>query len=338
MRRVVCAALASLLVLAAAARADVLVPGATAEPLGPVPQFTLTDQDGNVVTRETLRGKVCVVSFFFSCCNTICPKVQAVMGRLQEQFAGNPDVLLVSINVYPAHDNQETLKDYARSHQVDSARWLLLRGGEKDIYDLVQKGFYQTAMANPRPSPGAEVIHTSRLMVVDHRGVIRGYVDGLENDEVERLETYVRRLVQAKYLPAINAALNGTCGVLLVIGFVLVRGRYLVAHKICMLLALLTSAIFLGCYLYYHFVVLSGQPTRFTGEGAVRVAYLAILLSHTLLAAAVAPLALTVTYLGLRNRLLRHVWLARWTLPIWLYVSITGVVVYVMLYHLYPPV
>ena len=98
------------------------------------------------------------------------------------------------------------------------------------------------------------------------------------------------------------------------------------------------SAAFLGCYLYYHLAVLDGQPTRFTGEGPVRYIYLGILLSHTLLAAAVAPLALRVTYLGLRNRLGRHTALARWTLPLWLYVSVTGVVVYWMLYHLYPPV
>ena len=107
--------------------------------------------------------------------------------------------------------------------------------------------------------------------------------------------------------------------------------------KACMLAALLVSGLFLGSYLYYHFAVLNGQPTRFGGEGVVRLVYLLILLSHTLLAVAVAPLALRVTYLGLRNRLGRHMALARWTLPLWLYVSVTGVVVYWMLYQLYPP-
>jgi uncharacterized membrane protein YozB (DUF420 family) len=104
-----------------------------------------------------------------------------------------------------------------------------------------------------------------------------------------------------------------------------------------MLSALAVSAVFLTCYLYYHFVVLDGKPTRFTGEGWVRPLYFGVLLSHTLLAAAVAPLAVITTVLGLRDRLQRHVRLARWTLPLWLYVSVTGVVVYFMLYHLYPP-
>ncbi len=107
---------------------------------------------------------------------------------------------------------------------------------------------------------------------------------------------------------------------------------------ICMLSALLVSIAFLGCYLYFHFVVLHGQPTRFRGEGWVRPVYFAILVSHTFLAATVAPLALYVSYQGWRDHRPRHVRVARWTLPIWLYVSITGVVVYVLLYHLYPPI
>jgi putative membrane protein len=101
-----------------------------------------------------------------------------------------------------------------------------------------------------------------------------------------------------------------------------------------MLSALTVSAVFLSSYLYYHFVVKHGQPTSFTGTGPIRTIYLTILLTHTILAIAAAPLALTTAYFGLRNKLLRHMKLARWTLPIWLYVSITGVVVYWMLYRM----
>jgi putative membrane protein len=183
-----------------------------------------------------------------------------------------------------------------------------------------------------------EVLHKPDLVVVDHRGVIRGYVDGTKPDEVQELEHFVKRLVQAKYLPSINAALNGTSGLLLILGYAFVRRRFIGAHKATMLAALGSSALFLACYLYYHFAVLDGTPTRFNGEGAMRTVYLAILLSHTILAVVVAPMALRVTYLGLRNRIVNHRVLARWTLPAWLYVSITGVVVYWMLYHLYPPV
>jgi protein SCO1/2/putative membrane protein len=313
------------------------------QPLGTVPDFRLTDQHGNVVTREHLQGKVCVISFFFSCCGTVCPVVQkSSMARLHQTFADSSDVMLVSINVFPSHDTQTVLTDYAGKLHADPDHWLFLRGEEKEIHDLVTLGFKLSLVKNDPGSKnyeGNEVFHPPFLLVVDHRGVIRGYVDGTKDTEVDRAADYIWRLVQAKYFPAVNASLNGLCGLLLVAGFVLIRVRRVLAHKVVMLAALATSALFLGCYLYYHFVVLeNAQPTQFAGAGPIRIVYLAILISHTLLAAAVAPMALRVTYLGLRNRLARHTILARVTLPLWLYVSVTGVVVYVMLYHLYPPV
>jgi uncharacterized membrane protein YozB (DUF420 family) len=182
-------------------------------------------------------------------------------------------------------------------------------------------------------------------MVVDERGQIRGYLDVKQNPEkVSALGERVKELVRArdksplaKILPTVNASLNGMAGVLLVLGYVAVRRRRILLHQICMCSALGVSALFLGCYLFYHFVVLDGQPTRFAGEGWARPVYFGILLSHTILAVIVAPLALITAWLGLRNRLARHRRLARWTLPLWLYVSVTGVVVYLMLYHLYAP-
>lgn len=138
-------------------------------------------------------------------------------------------------------------------------------------------------------------------------------------------------------LPSVNAVLNSTSAVLLVVGYAAIRGRRIALHKACMLTALGVSAVFLASYLYFHFVVRHGEPTRFTGQGTVRYAYFALLTSHTILAIVAAPLALYTTYLGLRDRLQRHVRIARWTLPIWLYVSVTGVLVYVMLYQLFPP-
>jgi protein SCO1 len=328
-------AVTMLAALAASARAQEYDPLHTT--IGTLPEFKLTDQTGRTIGRDELLGKVCIVSFFFSCCATGCPETQAAMARLQAQFAGHSDVLLVSINVFPSNDTQEILEKYARDHKADPQHWLFLRGDEAGIDALVQQGFKQGLARQTSGKPGYEVVHTANLLVVDHRGVIRGYANGLSAEDVGKLQEFVQQLVLAKYFPTINAGLNATCGVLLVIGFVLIRTRRILAHKVCMLLALAVSALFLGCYLFYHFVVLDGHPTRFTGEGPMRYAYLGILLSHTLLAVIVAPLALTVTYLGLRNRLARHRALAKWTLPIWLYVSVTGVVVYWMLYHLYPP-
>ncbi len=135
-------------------------------------------------------------------------------------------------------------------------------------------------------------------------------------------------------LPSVNATLNGTSAVLLMVGYVAVRKRKIAIHKACMLTALAVSTVFLASYLYYHLVVRRGQPTEFTGEGAARPIYFAILWSHMVLAAATAPLAIFTAYLGLRDRIDKHRRIARWTLPIWLYVSITGVVVYWMLYRM----
>jgi len=143
-------------------------------------------------------------------------------------------------------------------------------------------------------------------------------------------------MIGAHDLPSVNAFLNGLSAVLLVAGYRAIRRRRVALHQTCMLTALGVSVLFLVSYLYYHFQVKGGQPTRFLGEGWVRPVYLTILLTHTVLAAVAAPLALVTAYLGLRGRLKRHVRIARWTLPIWLYVSVTGVVVYWMLYRLYP--
>jgi uncharacterized membrane protein YozB (DUF420 family) len=143
-------------------------------------------------------------------------------------------------------------------------------------------------------------------------------------------------MIAPEDLPAVNAVLNSTSAGLVVMGYLAIKGGKVALHKICMLAAVVVSAVFLGSYLYYHFVVKGGQPTSFTAEGLPRVVYFTILLSHTILAIAAAPLVLYTSYLGLRGRLDRHVRLARWTLPIWLYVSITGVIVYWMLYQMYP--
>ncbi len=137
-------------------------------------------------------------------------------------------------------------------------------------------------------------------------------------------------------LPTVNAILNGTSAALLTAGYLAIRRRRVVLHETCMLTALAVSALFLASYLYYHFVVVGGKPTRFPEEAAawVRGVYFTVLLSHTLLATAVAPLALVTAYLGLRRRYKAHRRIARWTLPIWLYVSVTGVAVYWMLYRM----
>ena len=130
-------------------------------------------------------------------------------------------------------------------------------------------------------------------------------------------------------LPAVNAALNSTSFALLVTGYFLIRRGRRLAHRRCMLAAFATSTLFLVSYLFYHSQVGS---VRYQGTGGWRIFYFTILLSHTVLAAAVPFLAVVTLVRGLRGRFERHVPIARITLPIWLYVSLTGVMVYVMLY------
>ena len=132
-------------------------------------------------------------------------------------------------------------------------------------------------------------------------------------------------------LPGVNATLNAVSAVLLIVGYVFIRRRQIAAHRACMLTALGCSVLFLTSYLYYHWQVGS---VHFQGTGAIRNLYLTILTTHTALAAAVPFLAVITVTLAFRQRFDRHKKIARWTLPIWLYVSVTGVVVYWMLYRM----
>ena len=132
-------------------------------------------------------------------------------------------------------------------------------------------------------------------------------------------------------LPALNATLNATCAVLLTIGWTLIRRGRVDLHKKVMIAAFCTSVVFLVSYLIYHAQVGS---VRFTKEGPIRIVYFTILLTHTVLAAVIVPMVLMTLSRGLKRQDVRHRAIARWTMPLWLYVSVTGVVVYLMLYRL----
>ena len=132
-------------------------------------------------------------------------------------------------------------------------------------------------------------------------------------------------------LPALNAFLNASAAILLVIGYSLIRAGQIRQHRAVMIAACVISTMFLTSYLIYH-ANIGSKP--FQGRGPIRIIYFIILLTHVVLAAAVVPLALITLSRGLRARFDRHVAIARWTFPIWLYVSVTGVIVYLMLYRL----
>jgi protein SCO1 len=323
----------------------------------PIGDFTLTERSGREVSAADLRGKVWIASFIFTRCSGPCPQVTAAMAKLQAEFASQPDVRLVTFTVDPEYDDPKILTQYAERFHADPDRWLFLTGKETDVYRLLRDGFKVGADRNTDPgaAPGQAVNHDTHLAVVDRRGRVRGYFSALpdlesDNPDEElkqdqaRLRAKVLELLAedspAAFYPPLNASLNAAAGLLLLLGYAAIRRRRVRLHIACMLSALAVSAVFLAFYLYFHLVIMHGQPTRFHDKWPeapkwLENAYLLILTTHTILAAATAPLALYTASLGLRGRLARHVWIARWTLPIWLYVSVTGVVVYWMLYRLY---
>jgi putative membrane protein len=133
-------------------------------------------------------------------------------------------------------------------------------------------------------------------------------------------------------LPALNATLNATCFVLLTTGYLLIRRGRVAQHRAIMIAAFCTSVLFLISYLTYHAQVGS---KHFPGQGAIRIVYFTILLTHTVLAVVIVPMVLMTLSRGLKGKYDRHRAIARWTLPLWMYVSVTGVIVYLMLYRLY---
>ncbi|MGO9603964.1 MAG: DUF420 domain-containing protein [Candidatus Binataceae bacterium] len=136
-------------------------------------------------------------------------------------------------------------------------------------------------------------------------------------------------------LAPLNAVLNGTATVLLLAGFVFIKRKQVAAHRACMIAALIVSAAFLTSYLTYHYHV---GDVRFSGTGWVRPLYFLILIPHVTLAVIILPLALVTAYRALKGRFVSHKRIAKWTWPLWMYVSVTGVVIFFMLYKLYTPI
>jgi putative membrane protein len=138
-----------------------------------------------------------------------------------------------------------------------------------------------------------------------------------------------------QFFPVWNASLNALSGILLLAGYINMRRGRIPTHRRLMLAACITSLVFLASYITYH-TLRHGVVTRFAGTGAMRTLYLSILTSHTILAVTIVPLAIITVLNGLRMRVPQHRRIARWTFPLWMYVSVTGVIVYFFLYHWFP--
>ncbi len=325
----------------------------------PLGDFRLVDRSTRVITQDDFRGRVWVVSFIFTRCPLSCPRISTVMKNLTRRLSGS-DVLLASITVDPDFDTPSVLTEYARRFDAPADRWFFLTASKPAIHELVQARF-KLGLQEASPAEkaaGSEVItHSDRLALVED-GQVVGYFDSNDTNSLDALVARASRLALPRWikaLPTVNATLNGLCAVLLSVGWVLIRRRGTVvrsgtsiqdgpprenrmlhdpavlAHLVVMLTAVAVSALFLTTYLVYHS---QAGSTPFPHQGPLRILYFTILLSHTSLAVAVVPLVATTLIRAWRGDYAKHAAIAQVTFPIWFYVSMTGVVIYLMLYHL----
>ncbi|MHB2016811.1 MAG: DUF420 domain-containing protein [Candidatus Xenobia bacterium] len=299
------------------------------ESLGTVADFTLTERSGRTVHLADLRGKVWIADLIFTTCPGPCPLMSHEMAQLQKSLPRR--VQLVSFSVDPEHDTPAVLSAYAKQYGADPDRWWFLTGDPTTIQNLARNSFKQAV----EPGQGG-VVHGTHFVLVDGDGNLRGFYDSSDAAAMARLRHDVMALVgrfQDTRIPALNACLNAFSGIMVLCGFWFIRQKRIAAHRYCMTMAFVSSTLFLISYLAYHY---RHGVHHFVGTGMVRPFYFALLGSHTLLAVLIVPLILVTFFRALSARFDLHRAIARWTLPLWLYVSVTGVLVYFMLYQWYP--
>lgn len=314
-----------------------------------VPPFTFVERSGKSVSLDDLLGSPWIAVPFYARCMGPCPSMTGdLRAQVYPQLAGT-DVRMVSFSVDPAFDTPEVLEEWAARFSVPDDRWLFLTGAPAEMEAFVREGL-KVALArsdDPTVEIGLAITHATRLPVIDIEGRIAGWYtcagDDLTREELQAnmslMVARARALEKPRsVLPLLNASLNGLAGILLVLGLLAIKKGQQERHAALMKSAFLVSAVFLASYLYYHTVVLpiQGGPTAFNGTGGLKVAYLVLLGTHVLLAAVNLPMVLRTLLLAHREDWDRHRWWARITFPIWLYVSVTGVLVYLVLYHWNP--
>jgi len=293
-----------------------------------VPDFHLVERSGEPLTRRDLLGSVWVGQFIFTRCAGNCP---VMLFRMADLYKRVPGVKVVSFTVDPSHDTPKALAAYAKSNSLP-AEWLFATGTFEQMQGLAKEGFQLTM--GPGSDPREPILHSDRFVLVDKYGRSRGSVSTSDGEAMARLEAEVRRLlaepaIPVAKLPALNACLNGASAILLLCGLGFIKAKKVGWHKACMLAALVTSTLFLSSYLTAHHFL---GATAFLGQGWIRPFYFTLLSTHTVLAALIVPLAMVTLYFAFREQFDRHRAIARWTLPLWLYVSVTGVIIYFMLY------
>jgi protein SCO1 len=164
---------------------------------GKVPEFTLTERDGSLVSLEQLRGKIWIADFIYTSCTDTCPLQTAMMAKLQDEYAAKSDVQLVSFTVDPERDTPQALSLYADKYQADAKRWYFLTGQRDRILRLVQEGFHLAVASLPSDAePSGTVPHSPRFVLVDQEARIRGYYDSREQEAFVRLKNDIDSLTK----------------------------------------------------------------------------------------------------------------------------------------------
>lgn len=312
--------------------------------------FSLTNQLGEEVTVESLKGRPWVANIFFSRCPTFCVQMTQRMKELQNALGADQNLKLVSITTDPEYDQPEVLAKYAKRFGADDIRWSFLTGEKSEIERAIQKELLLAVRENPEDTRQSELdlyTHSSLIVLLDAESRLRWTYESLSTNPVPAILADLSHLGEASrtfsmslsHLPILNATLNGTSALLLCLGFYFIKRGQRRAHQRCMLAALGTSTLFLISYVVYHVGMqrLHGEAhTTFQDPAWFRPIYLTILVTHLVLAIAIVPLVLVTVFRALKGRFEMHAKIARWTWPIWMYVSVTGVVIYLILYQIFP--
>lgn len=162
-----------------------------------IPPFQLINQDGDTVNQSIVKGKIYVADFFFTRCTTICPRISSQLTRVQDIFINNPDIIFLSHTVDPVHDRPEQLRAYARKYDAVPGKWYFLTGTKAQIYDLAMHGYYlPTVDAGMKEgNPDETFIHSEKLVLVDKEGIVRGFYDGTDKEDVDKLVLEIRVLL-----------------------------------------------------------------------------------------------------------------------------------------------
>ena len=318
---------------------ELAAPPTSRADFGEVADFAFTERRGERVARADLAGAPWLAGFVFTSCSTICPALAVEMNRAVEAFEGL-DAKVVAISVDPEFDTPERLAEFAgRYSGGDDEDWLFLAGDEEATHELIRTSFKLAVERNPGADPGLAISHSSLLVAIDGDGQIRGYYDGADPRATDAAIARMRYLAGDRSglsrLPLLNATLNAIAAALLLLGYIAIKRGLRERHAVLMQSAFAVSAAFLTSYLVYHFAVVPAQggPVQFGGDGAMRTVYFVILATHVVGAIVNLPMVLRTLWLARKERWDAHRRLARRTFPLWMYVSVTGVLVYWLLYQ-----